>query len=114
MSISDWSSDVCSSDLRTARAIAAIEDSAKGDGMGEIAAAAPADHPALIETLAQAFQTDPALSCILPDPHHRARALRGLFRTLDPADIRAGIDRKSVVVGKGVSVLLIPGCPRNI
>src|SRR3546814_13681200 len=76
---------------RTARAIAAIEDSAKGDGMGEIAAAAPADHPALIETLAQAFQTDPALSWILPDPHHRARALRGLFRTLVPPDMRAGM-----------------------
>src|SRR3546814_6258396 len=72
-------------------AIAAIEDSAKGYGMGEIAAAAPADHPALIETLAQAFQTDPALSWILPDPHHRARALRGLFRTLVPADMRAGM-----------------------
>lgn len=46
---------------------------------------------ALAETLAQAFQTDPALSWILPDPVHRARALRGLFRVLVPADMRAGI-----------------------
>ncbi len=59
--------------------------------MGEIATAVPADHPALIETLAQAFQSDPALSWILPDPQHRARALRGLFRTLVPADMRAGV-----------------------
>lgn len=41
-------------------------------------------------TLALAFQTDPALSWILPDPEHRARALRGLFRVLVPADFRAG------------------------
>lgn len=59
--------------------------------MGEIATAAPEDHPALIETLAQAFQSDPALSWILPDPQHRAHALRGLFRTLVPADMRAGV-----------------------
>jgi GNAT superfamily N-acetyltransferase len=58
--------------------------------MTEIVAAARPDHPALIETLAQAFQTDPALSWILPDPEHRARALRGLFRVLVPADARAG------------------------
>jgi len=56
-----------------------------------VATATPADHPALIETLAQAFQSDPALSWILPDPGHRARALRGLFRTLVPADTRAGV-----------------------
>jgi GNAT superfamily N-acetyltransferase len=53
------------------------------------------DAPALIETLAQAFQTDPALSWILPDPDHRARALRGLFRVLVPADMRAGVALRS-------------------
>ncbi len=59
--------------------------------MDEIGKATAADRPALVETLAQAFQTDPALSWILPDPAHRARALRGLFRVLVPADMRAGI-----------------------
>jgi GNAT superfamily N-acetyltransferase len=49
------------------------------------------DQAALIETLAQAFQTDPALSWILPDAAHRARTLRSLFRTLVPADMRAGV-----------------------
>ena len=49
------------------------------------------DQPALVETLAQAFQTDPALSWILPDAGHRAKALRRLFRTLVPADMRAGV-----------------------
>lgn len=49
------------------------------------------DQATIIETLAQAFQTDPALSWILPDPAHRARALRSLFRTLVPADMRAGV-----------------------
>jgi GNAT superfamily N-acetyltransferase len=53
--------------------------------------AAPAHHPALIETLSRAFQTDPALSWILPDTGHRARALRSLFRVLVPADARAGV-----------------------
>jgi len=54
-----------------------------------------ANAPAVIETLAQAFQTDPALSWILPDPDHRARALRGLFRVLVPADMRAGVALRS-------------------
>jgi GNAT superfamily N-acetyltransferase len=55
-----------------------------------IAEAGREEIPAVIETLAQAFQTDPALSWILPDPDHRARALRSLFRVLVPADARAG------------------------
>jgi GNAT superfamily N-acetyltransferase len=59
--------------------------------MHQIGGATEADKPALVETLAQAFQTDPALCWILPDPAHRARALRGLFRTLVPADMRAGV-----------------------
>lgn len=49
----------------------------------------------VVETLAQAFQTDPALSWILPDPDHRASALRSLFRTLVPADMRAGVTLRS-------------------
>jgi GNAT superfamily N-acetyltransferase len=49
------------------------------------------DQATMIETLAQAFQTDPALSWILPDAQHRSRALRSLFRTLVPADMRAGV-----------------------
>jgi GNAT superfamily N-acetyltransferase len=63
--------------------------------MGQIQVAAAADRPAVVETLAQAFQTDPALSWILPDPVHRARALRGLFRVLVPADMRAGLALRS-------------------
>ena len=59
--------------------------------MDGVDAARVSDQAALIETLAQAFQTDPALSWILPDAAHRARALRSLFRTLVPADMRAGI-----------------------
>lgn len=64
--------------------------------MGEtIKSAGNGDVAAAVETLAQAFQTDPALSWILPDPDHRARALRGLFRVLVPADRRAGIALRS-------------------
>ena len=54
-----------------------------------------AELPPIIETLAQAFQTDPALSWILPDPDHRLRALRSLFHVLAPADMRAGVALRS-------------------
>src|SRR3990167_8718481 len=63
--------------------------------MNGIVRAGRADQAALVETLAQAFQTDPALSWILPDADHRARALGGLFRTLVPADMRAGLALRS-------------------
>lgn len=64
--------------------------------MGEaIGQATPDQLPAIIETLAQAFQTDPALSWILPEPDHRARALRSLFRVLVPADARVGVALRS-------------------
>lgn len=64
--------------------------------MGEAIGRAGQEHlPAVMETLAQAFQTDPALSWILPDPAHRARALIGLFAVLVPADLRAGIALRS-------------------
>lgn len=63
--------------------------------MDGIAKATEGDRPALVETLAQAFQTDPALSWILPNADHRRRALRGLFRVLVPADMRAGCALRS-------------------
>lgn len=59
--------------------------------MDQVEVATAIDRQALVETLAQAFQTDPALSWILPGSDHRARALRGLFRVLVPADMRAGL-----------------------
>ena len=67
-----------------------------GDGMGLVEKAGEAHRSALVETLALAFQTDPALSWILPDPDHRARALPSLFRTLVPADMRAGLALRSL------------------
>lgn len=64
--------------------------------MGEtIGQAERVQLPAVMETLAQAFQADPALSWILPDPGHRARALRSLFHVLVPADVRAGVALRS-------------------
>lgn len=56
-----------------------------------IGKAGPGDRTALVETLAQAFQTDPALSWIVPDPERRAAVLRGLFTVLVSADMRAGL-----------------------
>ncbi len=64
--------------------------------MGEAIGQAERDQlPAVMETLALAFQTDPALSWILPEPYHRARALQGLFGVLAPADMRAGLALRS-------------------
>lgn len=63
--------------------------------MDGIMPATAAHRSELIETLSQAFQTDPALSWILPDAAHRARALRSLFCTLVPADMRAGVALRS-------------------
>lgn len=64
--------------------------------MGEtIGQAERVQLPAVMETLAEAFQTDPALSWILPDPDRRARALRSLFHALVPADVRAGLALRS-------------------
>lgn len=60
-----------------------------------VTAATAADHGAVIETLAQAFQTDPALSWIVPEEQRRMAALRGLFRSTVPADAKAGVVTQS-------------------
>lgn len=73
-----------------------------------IAAAQGAELGEVMETLAQAFQTDPALSWILPDPAHRARALRGLFRALVPADARAGVALRATG-GEAAALWRAPG-----
>ena len=64
--------------------------------------------PEVMETLAQAFQSDPALSWILPDAGHRARALRSLFRVLVPADVRAGVALRSAG-GEAAALWRAPG-----
>ena len=46
--------------------------------------------PAVVETLAQAFQTDPALSWILPDPDHRARTPQPVSHTCAGRCARGG------------------------
>ena len=48
------------------------------------------DHREVIETLALAFQDDPALSWIVRDTERRKVALRGLFRSVVPADAKVG------------------------
>ena len=60
-----------------------------------VAAAIAADHGAVIETLAQAFQTDPALSWIVPDVERRKAVLRGLFKVLVPVDAKVGLVARS-------------------
>ncbi|MDZ3831168.1 MAG: GNAT family N-acetyltransferase [Sphingopyxis sp.] len=76
--------------------------------MTEVNTAAAADRAEIAETLAQAFQTDPALSWILPDAAHRARALRSLFGTLVPADMRAGLALRTSG-GEAASLWRAPG-----
>lgn len=72
---------------------------------------APADTARLtevIETLALAFQGDPALSWILPEPAHRARALQSLFKVLVPADAKAGAALRTAA-GEGAALWRAPG-----
>lgn len=53
-------------------------------------AASRADKEAVVETLAEAFQHEPAFSFILPDPAARERALQRAFRIIFAEDIKAG------------------------
>jgi ribosomal protein S18 acetylase RimI-like enzyme len=48
------------------------------------------DRAALRDTLALAFQEDPAISWIFPDPVERARRLPLLFDVVIPGDLKAG------------------------
>src|SRR3546814_16569198 len=82
MRISDWSSDVCSSDLSDARVAGAI-DRRHGDGVHPDANLDAVGHLRLIAHVHAA--------------HRMGTAMVGCRRT------RTG-DRKSVVSGKGVSV----------
>ena len=48
------------------------------------------DKEAVVATLAEAFQHEPAFSFILPNPTARERALRRAFRIIFAEDIKAG------------------------
>lgn len=56
-----------------------------------IVEAGKADLPALIETLALAFQDDPAVSWIFPDAAQRAKRLPMMFGIIAPGDLDMGI-----------------------
>src|SRR3546814_11872552 len=95
MRISDWSSDVCSSDLRHPH-------------RGEIALR-PQDRRGAVANLAHRGNRQ-----LLPDaigPARREQPIVDAFdaRKLDPAQCEADIDRKSVVEGKSVSVSVAIG-----
>ena len=66
------------------------------------------DQRELVATLQAAFQNDPALGWILPDPAHRARALHSLFSVLVPADMRAGTALRSAG-GEAAALWRAPG-----
>ncbi len=61
----------------------------------EIVTAKTADHRALVETLALAFQDDPAIGWILPDAEQRVRRLPKMFRIIVPGDMANGIALRS-------------------
>ena len=48
------------------------------------------DRAMIVETLALAFQDDPAMSWILPDAGARAKRLPRLFDIIVPLDLRDG------------------------
>jgi ribosomal protein S18 acetylase RimI-like enzyme len=61
----------------------------------EIVQAETGQYADVVATLSNAFQTDPALAWILPDPQQRRARLPGLFRQLVKADARAGLVARS-------------------
>ena len=73
-----------------------------------IAQAGKADLPALAETLALAFQDDPAVSWIFPDATRRAAKLPGMFNIIVPGDLDAGIALRSPG-GEAVTLWRAPG-----
>ncbi len=65
-----------------------------------------ADHPAIVQTLARAFQDDPAVSWILPDAEQRAKRLPKMFSIILPNDSANGIALRST--GDEVATLWLP------
>src|SRR3546814_17782740 len=114
MRISDWSSDVCSSDLRHAARLRLLAVAAHGAGqlqrplLRRAAAedALPAGAPAR-----PAWRTAPRRPAV-PLAPPLARALGKL--PAGDARTRGAGDRKSVVWGKSVSVRIALGCRRII
>lgn len=49
------------------------------------------DTPRIVDILARAFQDDPAMAWIIPDPQERAKRLPRLFRIIAPLDLRDGL-----------------------
>lgn len=66
------------------------------------------DRSAVIMTLAEAFQNDPALSWIMPDPERRRARLPILFEILFKSDQPAGMILKSPS-GEAASLWRAPG-----
>src|SRR3546814_14190020 len=95
--ISDWSSDVCSSDLRPARMARTGHQGSVDRGQGRrpvIERESP--FPAILSAFGDAARR-------APQRHHRLSRTRGLLRGRRDRNWQRG-DRKSVVEGKSVSV----------
>src|SRR3546814_11668272 len=110
MRISDWSSDVCSSDLPLPHPPPHREKGHRGPNSGllRLLAVVPVDH-------LQGPVPGRGAVGLLPRPARRA--VREPRRDLPPALFHqhlSAIDRKSVVKGKRVSVRLKLGGSRNI
>src|SRR3546814_19697099 len=117
MRISDWSSDVCSSDLFVHFDILVAEDFGADNGvLHEIFRNATADHE---ETGGARLDLDVRQFAEVSDRIHRqilTARLHGIDLMLNEAETRRGIgegradeERKSVVSGKRVSVREILG-----
>lgn len=71
-------------------------------------AAGRQDQAAVVQTLAQAFQNDPALSWIIPDAERRRARLPMLFDILFKSDLPTGMILKSAD-GEAASLWRAPG-----
>src|SRR3546814_16645882 len=101
MRISDWSSDVCSSDLRDDSPLDAVDETGEIAELGrrrrQLRPTRQSQRLALVEALDLGERVD-----------------LGLDQVGDAREHRRPLDRKSVVSGKSVSVRVDIGCRRFI
>src|SRR3546814_15619262 len=110
MRISDWSSDVCSSDLITAPVAVIVgnppfESSLTTEGAKRSYAAYIKEHGALADKQLAYLFLHAAMEMLAPN---------GVLAMVEPAGFLYNQDRKSVVEGRSVSVRVELGGSRNI
>src|SRR3546814_15220428 len=118
MRIRDWSSDVCSSDLRTAWFVPAVKDACRVPVEGRFVVTRTRDGGASFETLGEGLPQDAAYDLVYRHALDVDAAGKSLAMGSTTGALwigrHGGAARKSVVEGKSVSVSVNLGGRRVI